>query len=107
MFNHYFYLPFSYFQAITHLQLKMILTKHLAPLLKYLIAESGFGFYPDLKIDSVPVELTVTGVDSVESITLPDMTVNGAAVTLPAAETERPVVVTTPEPTDAPEEKTE
>ena len=79
----------------------------LAPLLKYLIAESGFGFYPDLKIDSVPVELTVTGVDSVESITLPDMTVNGAAVTLPAAETEKPVVVETPAATDAPEEKAE
>lgn len=60
----------------------------LAPLLKYLIAESGFGFYPDLKIDSIPTELTVTGVNDVKSITLPDMTLNGAAVTLPAAETE-------------------
>ena len=49
----------------------------------------------------------MTGVNDVKSITLPDMTLNGAAVTLPAAETESPVVVTTPEPTDAPEEKTE
>lgn len=77
----------------------------LAPLLKYLIAESGFGFYPDLKIDSVPTEITVTGVNSVKTITLPDMTVNGTAVTLPAAETERPVVVETPAETDVPEEK--
>ena len=77
----------------------------LAPLLKYIIAESGFGFFPDLKIDSVPTEITVTGVNSVGELTLPDMTVNGAAVTLPAAETEKPVVVETPEPSDAPEEK--
>ena len=79
----------------------------LAPLLKYLIAESGFGFYPDLKIDSIPTELTVTGVDNVKAITLPDMTVNGAAVTLPAAETDRPVVVETPAATDGTEEKAE
>ena len=77
----------------------------LAPLLKYIIAESGFGFFPDLKIDSVPTEITVTGVNSVGELTLPDMTVNGAAVTLPAAETEKPVVVETPEPSDAAEEK--
>ena len=77
----------------------------LAPLLKYLIAESGFGFYPNLKIQSVPTELTVTGVNSVKAITLPDMTVNGAAVTLPAASTEKPVVVETPEPSAVPEEK--
>ena len=77
----------------------------LAPLLKYLIAESGFGFYPDLKIDNVPTEITVTGVDNVKAITLPDMTVNGAAVTLPAASTEKPVVVETPEPSAVPEEK--
>ena len=77
----------------------------LAPLLKYLIAESGFGFYPDLEIDSIPTELTVTGVDNVKAITLPDMTVNGAAVTLPAASTEKPVVVETPEPSAVPEEK--
>lgn len=77
----------------------------LAPLLKYLIAESGFGFYPNLKIESVPTELTVTGVNSVKAITLPDMTVNGAAVTLPAASTEKPVVVETPEPSAVPEEK--
>ena len=79
----------------------------LAPLLKYLIAESGFGFYPDLKIDSIPTELTVTGVNDVKSITLPDMTLNGAAVTLPAAETDRPVVVETPAATDGTEEKAE
>ena len=79
----------------------------LAPLLKYLIAESGFGFYPDLKIDSIPTELTVTGVNDVKSIALPDMTVNGAAVTLPAAETDRPVVVETPAATDGTEEKAE
>lgn len=79
----------------------------LAPLLKYLIAESGFGFYPDLKIDSIPTELTVTGVDNVKAITLPDMTLNGAAVTLPAAETDRPVVVETPAATDGTEEKAE
>ena len=77
----------------------------LAPLLKYIIAESGFGFFPDLKIDSVPTEITVTGVNSVGELTLPDMTVNGAAVTLPAAETEKPVVVETSEPSDAPEGK--
>lgn len=77
----------------------------LAPLLKYLIAESGFGFYPNLKIQSVPTELTVTGVNSVKAITLPDMTVNGAAVTLPEASTEKPVVVETPEPSAVPEEK--
>ena len=79
----------------------------LAPLLKYLIAESGFGFYPDLKIDNIPTELTVTGVNDVKSITLPDMTLNGAAVTLPAAETDRPVVVETPAATDGTEEKAE
>ena len=79
----------------------------LAPLLKYLIAESGFGFYPDLKIDSVPTEITVTDVNSVKAITLPDMTLNGAAVTLPAAETDRPVVVETPAATDGTEEKAE
>lgn len=77
----------------------------LAPLLKYLIAESGFGFYPNLKLQSVPTELTVTGVNSVKAITLPDMTVNGAAVTLPAASTEKPVVVETLEPSAVPEEK--
>lgn len=77
----------------------------LAPLLKYLIAESGFGFYPDLKIDNVPTEITVTGVDNVKAITLPDMTVNGATVTLPAASTEKPVVVETPKPSAVPEEK--
>ena len=79
----------------------------LAPLLKYLIAESGFGFYPDLKIDSVPTEITVTDVNSVKAITMPDMTLNGAAVTLPAAETDRPVVVETPAATDGTEEKAE
>ena len=79
----------------------------LAPLLKYLITESGFGFYPDLKIQSVPTEITVTGTDNIKALTLPDMTVNGAAVTLPAAETERPVVIETPDAAAAPEEKTE
>ena len=79
----------------------------LAPLLKYLITESGFGFYPDLKIDSVPTELIVTGTNNVEAITLPDMTVNGAAVTLPAVGTERPVAVETPDAAAAPEEKAE
>ena len=79
----------------------------LTPLLKYLIAESGFGFYPDLKIQSVPTEITVTGTDNIKALTLPDMTVNGAAVTLPAAEIERPVVVETPDAAAAPEEKAE
>lgn len=79
----------------------------LTPLLKYLITESGFGFYPDLKIQSVPTEITVTGTDNIKALTLPDMTVNGAAVTLPAAEIERPVVVETPDAAAAPEEKAE
>ena len=75
----------------------------LAPLLKYLITESGFGFYPDLEIESVPTEITVTGVNDVKSLTLPDMTVNEATQTQSATETEEPAATETPAATEIPE----
>ena len=62
----------------------------IAPLLQYIIDEADLKYFPEIRVDSVPVELNVTATDTIESITLPD--------------SRRNAVVITPEQTQEPEQ---
>ena len=67
----------------------------IAPLLQYIIDEADLKYFPEIRVDSVPVEVNVTATDTIESITLPDSRRNAVVIT--PEQTQEPEQTQTPE----------